>query len=263
MRQLLALLHRLTNRQTGTQLTCAPPTQENITFLLFPIHHGTENRPEHAWRRTVRRRSNHHGIAALFPSPPTSNPLFLTYILLSPLQEVSYNAPRDSHSDPQYTAAQLAPALDILSAHQSVDQRRAAALESQKVQQLLQQLLFAYHPSLPHGGLNSSPTTLMNPFVLSTPASLALWNEARAALSHPPYFYTTMRKYGSTANVLKRGDETEVQEERFPVRVREITLKVEQGLADLRMLLAKSLRDEDAEALEALRDNIKVALAGL
>ena len=147
------------------------------------------------------------------------------------MQEVSYSTHRGSHSDPQYTAAQLAPALDALTADQPADQREVV-VKTEKVQQLL------------------------NPFALSTPTSLALWQEARAALSRPSYFYTTMRKYGSNDRGLKKEDEGE----RFPVRVRKTTLEIEQGLADLRMLLGECLRTENEQALEALRDRIKTAL---
>jgi len=65
-----------------------------------------------------------------------------------------------------------------------------------------------------------------------------------------------MRKYGSNDRGLKKEDE----EERFPVRVRKTTLEIEQGLADLRMLLGECLRTENEQALEALRDRIKTAL---
>ena len=52
----------------------------------------------------------------------------------------------------------------------------------------------------------------------------------------------------------------EEEVERFPVRMREVILEVEQGVADLRMLLSECLRVEDAAALRALRDRIKGAL---
>jgi hypothetical protein len=48
--------------------------------------------------------------------------------------------------------------------------------------------------------------------------------------------------------------------ERFPVRMREVILEVEQGVADLRMLLSECLHVEDDAALMALRDRVKAAL---
>jgi hypothetical protein len=115
-------------------------------------------------------------------------------------------------------------------------------------------------PLPPHGDHNV--TTLLNPFAISPPSSLQHWHEARSALSNPAYFYTTMHRFGSINEVLKRGEDgvKEEEPERFPVRVREITLEVEQGLADLRMLLNECLRVEDAAALRALRDRVKGAL---
>ena len=99
----------------------------------------------------------------------------------------------------------------------------------------------------------------MNPFALSTPTALAAWHEARTALARPSYFYTTMHRYGSIDGVVK-GEEAQEEEERFPVRVRELTLEVEQGLADLRLLLSECHRVENEGALLALRDRIKTAL---
>jgi len=54
-------------------------------------------------------------------------------------------------------------------------------------------------------------------------------------------------------------EEEEVQE-RFPVRMRETILEVEQGIADLRLLLSECLRTEDAEALKALGERVGRAL---
>jgi hypothetical protein len=178
------------------------------------------------------------------------------------LQEVSYDAPRDSYLDPQYTATQLAPVLDILSAHKAPpsnkEEQTGVQTENVQVPQQPQQTA----PLPPHGDDNN-PTTLLDPFTLSSPDSLKLWHDGRIALSNPTYFYTMMRKFGSTNGVLKRGADGVKDEdvgERFPVRMREAILEVEQGVADLRMLLSECLRVEDDAALMALRDRVKVAL---
>jgi hypothetical protein len=111
--------------------------------------------------------------------------------------------------------------------------------------------------------LNGDHNNALNPFVLSPPDSLKHWRDARTALSKPAYFYTMMRKYGSINGVLRRGADGVKDEdvgERFPVRMREVILEVEQGVADLRMLLSECLRVEDDGALRALRDRVKAAL---
>jgi hypothetical protein len=99
--------------------------------------------------------------------------------------------------------------------------------------------------------LNGDHNNALNPFVLSPPDSLKLWHDARTALARrPQYFYTMMRKYGSINGVLRRaadGVKDEDVGERFPVRMREVILEVEQGVAD------------DA-VLRALKDRIKGAL---
>lgn len=73
-----------------------------------------------------------------------------------------------------------------------------------------------------------------------------------------------MRKYGTIAGVLKRGNnDLDEEQERFPVRVHEVTLEIEQGLADLRVLLKECLGAEDERALEALRGRVSGALESL
>jgi hypothetical protein len=74
-----------------------------------------------------------------------------------------------------------------------------------------------------------------------------------------------MHRFGSINEVLQRrttaeGVGEEEPEERFPVRMREVILEVEQGIADLRMLLKEYLRTEDAKALRALRERVQGAL---
>ena len=72
-----------------------------------------------------------------------------------------------------------------------------------------------------------------------------------------------MRKFGSINEVVNRGADgvkDEDEGERFPVHMREVILEVEQGVADLRMLLNECLRVEDAGALKALRDRVNGAL---
>jgi len=70
-----------------------------------------------------------------------------------------------------------------------------------------------------------------------------------------------MHRFGSINEVLqRRADGEEEPEERFPVRMREVILEVEQGIADLRMLLKECLRVEDAAALKALGERIQGAL---
>lgn len=52
-------------------------------------------------------------------------------------------------------------------------------------------------------------------------------------------------------------------EARFAVRNLEATLEVEQGLADLRMLLGEAHRREDETALEGLLWRVRGAVGGL
>jgi hypothetical protein len=150
------------------------------------------------------------------------------------------------------------PALDILSAHSAPpsEKQKKTAVKTEKVQATPQTHPFQKPP--PYG----DPNTL-NPFALSPPTSLKLWHDARTSLSNPAYFYTTMRKFGSINEVVNRGADgvkDEDEGERFPVRMREVILEVEQGVADLRMLLNECLRVEDAGALRALRDRVNGAL---
>jgi hypothetical protein len=173
------------------------------------------------------------------------------------LQEVSYDAPRDSYLDPQYIATQLAPVLDILSAHNAPSSKKEeqTAVGTGKLRHPQQQTV-----TLP---LNGDHNNTLNPFALSSPDFIKPCHDARTALSKPAYFYTMMRKYGSTIGVLRRaadGVKDEDVGERFPVRMREVILEVEQGVADLRMLLSECLHVEDDAALMALRDRVKAAL---
>jgi hypothetical protein len=201
------------------------------------------------------------------PSPPL------------PSQEVSYNAPRDSYLDPQYTATKLAPALDVLASHSAAaaapslkreappfskeDQRPTKQEKVQDPQNPMPQ-----PPPPPPNNIQTNTTTttttpVLNPFAIPSTVSLQTWEDARVALSNPAYFYTTMHRFGSINEVLQRredGGKEEEPEERFPVRMREVILEVEQGIADLRMLLKECLRTEDAKALRALRERVQGAL---
>ena len=72
-----------------------------------------------------------------------------------------------------------------------------------------------------------------------------------------------MHRFGSINEVLQRRADVvkeEEPEERFPVRMRETILEVEQGIADLRLLLSECLRTEDATALKALGERVGRAL---
>jgi hypothetical protein len=192
------------------------------------------------------------------PSPPL------------PSQEVSYNAPRDSYLDPQYTATKLAPALDVLVSHSAAApslKREAPPFNKEDQRPTKQEKIQALqHPMLPppppHGDKDNT-TTPLNPFAIPSTVSLQTWEDARVALSNPAYFYTTMHRFGSINEVLQRradGEKEEEPEERFPVRMREVILEVEQGIADLRMLLRECLRVEDAAALKALGERVQGAL---
>ena len=194
------------------------------------------------------------------PSPPL------------PSQEVSYNAPRDSYLDPQYTATKLAPALDVLASHSAAApslKREAPPFNKEDQRPTKQEKTQApQHPMLPppppHGDKNNT-TTPLNPFAIPSTVSLQTWEDARVALSNTAYFYTTMHRFGSINEVLQRrttaeGVREEEPEERFPVCMREVILEVEQGIADLRMLLKECLRTEDAKALRALRERVQGAL---
>ena len=138
------------------------------------------------------------------------------------LQEVPYLHPRHTHQSPQYTAAQLAPALDTL--------------------------------TNPHA---SSPPP--NPFTLP-PSSLQPWHAARTNLSNPTYFYTTLLKNYHLPG--KPSEVRPEPEERFEVRVQESVVEIEQGLADLRAELLACLRSGDQGRLEALRGRVGGAVDG-
>jgi hypothetical protein len=198
------------------------------------------------------------------PSPPL------------PSQEVSYNAPRDSYLDPQYTATKLAPALDVLASHSAAPSFKREAppfnkedqrpTKQEKIQDPQYPMLQPPPPPPNNQTSNTTTTTntpVLNPFAIPSTVSLQTWEDARVALSNPAYFYTTMHRFGSINEVLQRradGEKEEEPEERFPVRMREVILEVEQGIADLRMLLRECLRVEDAAALKALGERVQGAL---
>jgi hypothetical protein len=200
---------------------------------------------------------------------------------LLPSQEVSYNAPRDSYLDPQYTATKLAPALDVLASHSAAPSFKREAppfnkedqrpTKQEKIQDPQHPMLQPPPPPPNNNQTNNqtntttSATPVLNPFAIPSTVSLQTWEDARVALSNPAYFYTTMHRFGSINEVLQRrttaeGVREEEPEERFPVRMREVILEVEQGIADLRMLLKECLRTEDAKALRALRERVQGAL---
>ena len=139
------------------------------------------------------------------------------------MQEVTYSHPRHTHQDPLYTATNLAPALDTLTAH--------------PIEGTLE----------PHAS---------NPFNLP-PSALPTWHHARTTLSNPTYFYTTIFN-----NLPISGEPRPEPEERFEVRTLECTTEIEQGLADLRKLFRECQRVGNEVALEGLRVRVKGAVEG-
>ncbi|KAM0701731.1 hypothetical protein Q7P35_010640 [Cladosporium inversicolor] len=155
-----------------------------------------------------------------------------TYVDDTDVMEVTYTQPRHAVQDPIYTAAQLAQALDILTTPQGhhLQEKRS--------------------PTLPQAP---------NPFSLPV-SSLPTWHHARITLGNPTYFYTTLL---NNLPFPGPGEPRPEPEERFEVRTLEVTMEIEQGLADLRGFLRECQRRGDERALEGLRGRVRGAMEGV
>lgn len=101
----------------------------------------------------------------------------------------------------------------------------------------------------------------LNPFGL-TPDSLATWHSSRKALSNPTHFNVMMHRHEKYVKTISRRRRPP-PEDSFAVRTRTKTTEVEQGLANLRMLLNECRRTENDEALACLARRVTGALEGL